>query len=348
MLHSLIAGIRAADSAARYILCLDDDVHLHPKALESLVRDMEASPELRVATGYPFDVPPPNAGVLAYAVLSYHLPLVIGLSLSTRTHFVWGGCMMFHAEDLRDDRFGFLAAWADGGYSDDLTLAARCTQLGLLVMCPPHAIYPQWLEGSYSLRRYWNYLRRQLFVLDTYTSPHNRRTNHALAALHCYGSWGFVLPVVTVFARVLLLIVSAMLGMLARLLYGSTSVSAEEAWHRPSFNNTHSRINNVSLVLFTLSTAYMAGALHWMMAVVMELLLVLNPQLSEVSDGHLRARFKLVRLWLGFVLGNALLPLCMVYTFATRHIEWAGVQYTRRNGKVVRVEHVPTSFVRRD
>ena len=25
---------------------------------------------------------------------------------------------------------------------------------------------------------FWNYLHRQLFVLDTYASPHNRRTNH--------------------------------------------------------------------------------------------------------------------------------------------------------------------------
>jgi hypothetical protein len=36
--------------------------------------------------------------------------------------------------------------------------------------------------------RYWNYLRRQLFVLDTYYSPTNRTTNHTMMLLHSYGS----------------------------------------------------------------------------------------------------------------------------------------------------------------
>ena len=53
------------------------------------------------------------------------------------------------------------------------------------------------LEGGYSPRRWWNYLRRQLYVLDTYANPHNRRTNHTLALFHSYAAWGVVLPTVT-------------------------------------------------------------------------------------------------------------------------------------------------------
>jgi hypothetical protein len=55
----------------------------------------------------------------------------------------------------------------------------------------------QLLEEQVSLVRYWNYLRRQLYVMDTYVSPHNRRVNHAMLALHTYLSWTFVLPCLT-------------------------------------------------------------------------------------------------------------------------------------------------------
>lgn len=48
--------------------------------------------------------------------------------------------------------------------------------------------------------RFWNYLRRQLFVLDTYSTPHNRKVNRTLFLVHFYLSSGFVLAVVTAWA----------------------------------------------------------------------------------------------------------------------------------------------------
>jgi hypothetical protein len=48
---SLLSGIRQASSDAAYLLCLDDDVLLHPRLLAALVRDMEADPSLYMATG---------------------------------------------------------------------------------------------------------------------------------------------------------------------------------------------------------------------------------------------------------------------------------------------------------
>lgn len=116
-------------------------------------------------------------------------------------------------------------AWSEGGYSDDLTVASRCTEQGLTIYCPGYAIFPQWcahcaccgrtplraaraplqgrarerrraahphqpshgpeaplppaplparLDGCYPPRRWWNYLRRQLYVMDTYSNAHNR------------------------------------------------------------------------------------------------------------------------------------------------------------------------------
>ena len=50
------------------------------------------------------------------------------------------------------------------------------------------------LDSTYTLERYWNYLRRQLYVMDTYACAAAQRTNHAMLALHSYLSWAFVAP----------------------------------------------------------------------------------------------------------------------------------------------------------
>ena len=42
--------------------------------------------------------------------------------------------------------------------------------------------------------RYWNYLRKQTFVLESYVTKVNQVMNRALFAVHCYLSWGFVAP----------------------------------------------------------------------------------------------------------------------------------------------------------
>lgn len=33
------------------------------------------------------------------------------------------------------------------------------------------------------------------------------------------------------------------------------------------------------------------------------------------------------------------MPLCIAYTFLTSHIDWSGIRYWRKGGKVVRVLH---------
>ncbi len=48
-----------------------------------------------------------------------------------------------------------------------------------------------------TLGTWWNYLRRQLYVMDTYASAHNRRVNHTMLALHAYLSWAAVAPLAT-------------------------------------------------------------------------------------------------------------------------------------------------------
>ena len=61
--------------------------------------------------------------------------------------------------------------------------------------------------------QFWNYLRRQLYVMDTYCNAHNRSLNHTMLALHSYLSWAFILPlmmtIAEVFAAVLRLVTPA-------------------------------------------------------------------------------------------------------------------------------------------
>ena len=47
------AGIKAASSSSKYVLCLDDDVTLHPTAVSMLVAAAEDDPEAFMVTGDP-------------------------------------------------------------------------------------------------------------------------------------------------------------------------------------------------------------------------------------------------------------------------------------------------------
>ena len=42
------------------------------------------------------------------------------------------------------------------------------------------------MTGQQSMYQWWNYLRRQLFVMDTYATPHNRLINHGMLAALSY------------------------------------------------------------------------------------------------------------------------------------------------------------------
>lgn len=53
------------------------------------------------------------------------------------------------------------------------------------------------LEGQYSWGQYINYLHRQLYVLDTYVTAHNKKINQTLMVLHSWASWAFALPCLT-------------------------------------------------------------------------------------------------------------------------------------------------------
>ena len=88
-----------------------------------------------------------------------------------------------------------LQAWAEGGYSDDLTVASRCTELGLAIHCPGYAIFPQWCAA---LRAQLRTLYARSVCVAGEASGHAclRRGVHALHALIAvaHGRWAAPLP----------------------------------------------------------------------------------------------------------------------------------------------------------
>ncbi|KAK9803983.1 hypothetical protein WJX72_010372 [[Myrmecia] bisecta] len=334
-IHNIQTGIWAAESAHKYVLCLDDDVVLHPGSLQMLVDSMEAQPDMFMATGYPFDLPPPHSSVLTYCVMVYHLPLLIAFSIRQHTQFVWGGCMLFPLQDMRSDRYGIMQAWSDGGYSDDLIVAAKCGEHGLQILCPSFSILPQWLEGECGLRRYWNYLRRQLYVMDTYASPLNRRINHSMMVVHAYLSWAFVLPATTAGLRICLWVLETLL------------LPSQQVWDGPGtslhwlrmFGVGKCPLSSASHLAFLACWALAALSLRWMSRVILDLF----DQLSPASAPLPRDLFNWLKLWLGFYINNAVLPFCMLYTKLCTSVEWSGVRYAKSRGRVMQVAHLPAS-----
>jgi hypothetical protein len=53
-----------------------------------------------------------------------------------------------------------MQAWEDGGYSDDMTAASVCNEARLRIACPASAVFLQTIEPTFTLSRYWSYLRR--------------------------------------------------------------------------------------------------------------------------------------------------------------------------------------------
>lgn len=53
-----------------------------------------------------------------------------------------------------------MQAWEEGGYSDDMTATAKCSQHRLRVVSPPSAVFVQRIRGQTGFAEHWGYLRR--------------------------------------------------------------------------------------------------------------------------------------------------------------------------------------------
>jgi hypothetical protein len=182
--------------------------------------------------------------------------------------------------------------------------------------------------------RYWNYLRRQLYVLDTYHSSHNKTLNHTMMLLHSYGSAVFTAAVLATSLQLVLLLVAAAAAVVWP--NNSSSSSSSESlidWQQMFSTAT---TTTTSTWMFVGLTASSLAAIHFMFQQVLQLFRVLSP---TAGDEVLLPNISLTLLWLGWALENAVLPFCMLYSFCCDRILWGGITYQKKGGMVCKVVH---------
>ena len=316
-MHNMLEGIKQSAKSSKYVLFLDDDVRAHPQLLSHLQAALKDDPKVFLATGYPLDLVPAGSNLWAHAVAAFHLLLLPAMSHG-RSFFAWGGCMMFRRDDLVRDSYGQaetrpVSAWRNGGYSDDLIAGTKCFEHGRKIACPEaaHMFQPvDGLEREWSGAKFWNYIRRQLFILTTYTNPFSRGY-HALLLL---SNALFFATVILGFA----------VSGLAALPFDVLPTCLE-------FAPVH---RCLSVVVLSTALASLA-ALGLMRRVAV-----------AASAAWLRQPPKGLDLWhfdwsltaLGFLTMAAACPPAALLGALSGTIVWSGIAYTRRRGLVARVQ----------
>ncbi|MED6131258.1 hypothetical protein PIB30_008298 [Stylosanthes scabra] len=311
-IHNQLIGVEKMHKDSKYVLFLDDDVRLHPGTIGSLTYEMEKNPEIFIQTGYPLDLPSGSLG--SYCIYEYHMPCSMGFATGGKTFFLWGGCMMMHAVDFRRDNYGVVSSLRYGGYSDDMTLSAVAGAHKKLVSSPPLAVFPHPLATDLNFGRYWNYLRKQTFVLESYTFKVNQIMNRALFVVHCYLSWGFVAPFIMAAFHVAVALRVYMNGQ-----------SLEEMTYV---------YGGVRLVVFLVVCTLLALFSMWNLTrIEVRLCNILSP---EAPPLHLRS-YNWILVFIAMLVGNFLYTICAVRSHFSQSINWSGIRYYLEDGKVSKI-----------
>ncbi|KAB2618455.1 hypothetical protein D8674_014324 [Pyrus ussuriensis x Pyrus communis] len=312
-IHNQLIGVEKMHKDSKYVLFLDDDVRLHPGSIGALTAEMEKNPDIFIQTGYPLDLPSGSLG--SYCIYEYHMPCSMGFATGGRTFFLWGGCMMMHADDFRLDRYGVVTGLKNGGYSDDMTLAAIAGAHKRLITSPPVAVFPHPLASDLTFPRYWNYLRKQTFVLESYTTKVNWIMNRALFTVHCYLSWGFVAP-----------FLMAIIHITAALRMYIKGYSIEE---------TTFTFGGLKLVGCLATCTIIELLSMWNLTrIEVHLCNMLSPEAPELS----LATYNWSLVFIALIVDNFLYPVSAFRSHFSQSINWSGIRYHLKDGKIFKIE----------
>ncbi|XP_062149076.1 uncharacterized protein LOC133857757 isoform X2 [Alnus glutinosa] len=312
-IHNQLVGVETMNKDTKYVLFLDDDVRLHPGSIGALTAEMEKNPDIFIQTGYPLDLPSGSLG--SYCIYEYHMPCSMGFATGGKTFFLWGGCMMMHADDFRLDRYGVFSGLRDGGYSDDMTLAAIAGAHKRLITSPPVAVFPHPLASDLTFPRYWNYLRKQTFVLESYTTKVNWIMNRALFTSHCYLSWGFVAPYFM-----------SMIHITAALRIYIKGYSLEET--------TLTSGGLLLVCCLATCTAIELLSMWNLTRIEVQLCNMLSPEAPQLS----LASYNWGLVFIAMVVDNFLYPVSAIRSHFSQSINWSGIRYHLKNGKIHKIE----------
>ncbi|XP_014510381.1 uncharacterized protein LOC106769323 [Vigna radiata var. radiata] len=317
-IHNQLVGVETMHKDSKYVLFLDDDVRLHPGSIGALTREMEKNPEIFIQTGYPLDLPSGSLG--SYCIYEYHMPCSMGFATGGKTFFLWGGCMMMHADDFRQDRYGVVSGLKDGGYSDDMTLAAISGAHKRLITSPPVAVFPHPLASDLNFGRYWNYLRKQTFVLESYTTNVNWIMNRALFTTHCYLSWGFVAPYFM-----------AMIHVAAALRFYNKEFFPEEI--------TYNSGGLLLVTILAICTLVELLSMWNLTRIEVQLCNMLSPEAPQLS----LASYNWCLVFIAMLVDNFLYPVSAFRSHFSQSINWSGIRYYLKDGKISKIERTQRS-----
>ncbi|XP_028054084.1 uncharacterized protein LOC114258320 isoform X2 [Camellia sinensis] len=313
-IHNQLIGVERMHKDSKYVLFLDDDVRLHPGSIGALTTEMVKNPQIFIQTGYPLDLPSGSLG--SYCIYEYHMPCSMGFATGGRTFFLWGGCMMMHADDFRIDRHGVVSELRDGGYSDDMTLAAIAGAHKRLITSPPVAVFPHPLASDLSFGRYWNYLRKQTFVLESYTTKVNWIMNRALFSSHCYLSWGFVSPYIM-----------AVIHVAAVLRIHSKGYSLGD--------DTEFTSRGLLLVGGLALCTFVELLSMWNLTrIEVRLCNLLSPEAPPLS----LASYNWCLVFIAMLVDNFLYPISAMRSHFSQSINWSGIRYHLKDGKIHQID----------
>ncbi|XP_011093639.1 uncharacterized protein LOC105173554 [Sesamum indicum] len=312
-IHNQLVGVEKMHKDTKYVLFLDDDVRLHPGSIGALTAEMEKNSDIFIQTGYPLDLPSGSLG--SYCIYEYHMPCSMGFATGGKTFFLWGGCMMMHADDFRTDRHGVVSGLRDGGYSDDMTLAAIAGAHKRLITSPPVAVFPHPLASDLSFGRYWNYLRKQTFVLESYTTRVNWIMNRALFSTHCYLSWGFVSPY----------------------LMSGIHVAAALRLYFKGYSFGATALPCTGLLLagsLAICTVIELLSMWNLTRIEVQLCNLLSPEAPPLS----LASYNWCLVFIAMLVDNFLYPVSAMRSHFSQSINWSGIRYHLKDGKINKIE----------
>ncbi|EXB59758.1 hypothetical protein L484_010869 [Morus notabilis] len=291
-IHNQLVGVEKMHKETKYVLFLDDDVRLHPGSIGALTAEMEKNPEIFIQTGYPLDLPSGSLG--SYCIYEYH---------------------MMHAEDFRQDNYSVVSGLRDGGYSDDMTLAAISGAYKRLITSPPVAVFPHPLASDLSFSRYWNYLRKQTFVLESYISRVNWIMNRALFTSHCYLSWGFVMP----YLMAMIHITAALRIYIKGYAFDETTITS----------------GGLRLVAgLAICTLIELLSMWNLTRIEVHLCNILSPEAPRLS----LASFNWCLVFIALLVDNFLYPISAIRSHFSQSINWSGIRYHLKDGKIRKIE----------
>merc|ERR1719330_356934 len=98
--------------------------------------------------------------------------------------------MLLRRADIEKDVCQIKTRWLEGGYSDDLLVGAAAFDNNRTIATPIRALFPNTVKKDVSFDAAWDFMRRQVFTLITYSSPKHWREATTLYVVYIIG--GFI------------------------------------------------------------------------------------------------------------------------------------------------------------